>query len=395
MPLSKTPRAWQTLALEKWTACGSRGICEVVTGGGKTVFAEMCIDRYLRDVPDGQVAVVVPTLSLLDQWFVGLQDDLGLSSDLISTYSGEGCPKQPSTVNVLVLNTARRWAPEISLARPTFLVVDECHRAGSAVNSKVLDGQYSAALGLSATPYRQDGGLEARLVPALGPVFYEYGYNEAARDGVIASFDLVNVEIALSESEKLNHERISRRIAAELGRRSGADEGRVRRLALDRAAVVAQARMRIPVAVKVVDAHRGERAIVFHERVEAAEEIYRLLRDRGHMATIYHSGLDTGVRRDNLRQYRRGVFDVLVTCRALDEGMDVPETAVAVIASSTASDRQRIQRLGRALRQSRRKPKAVIITLFATEQERSRLEAEEQHLVEAESVIWQRAQMAE
>jgi len=36
-------RAWQEQALPKWIAEGHRGIVEVVTGGGKTVFALACI----------------------------------------------------------------------------------------------------------------------------------------------------------------------------------------------------------------------------------------------------------------------------------------------------------------------------------------------------------------
>jgi len=117
------------------------------------------------------------------------------------------------------------------------------------------------------------------------------------------------------------------------------------------------------------------------------------LLSRGHASAIYHSRLDPALRRDNLRQYRRGVFQVLVTCRALDEGIDVPETALAVIASSTASSRQRIQRLGRALRPSRAKSHATVATIFATEQERSRLATEERDLVEARTVTWEQAKV--
>jgi superfamily II DNA or RNA helicase len=155
-----------------------------------------------------------------------------------------------------------------------------------------------------------------------------------------------------------------------------------------RAGVSAQARMRIPVAVKIVEEHRGVRTIIFHERVSAAATLYKILKERNHSVTIYHSQIAPDWRRDNLRLFRQGMFDVLVSCRALDEGMNVPETAVAIIASSTASHRQRIQRLGRVLRPSRGKDKAVIYTLFATEQEKKRLNAEESRLEGVASVLW-------
>lgn len=387
-------RRWQHAAMEEWLASGQTGIVKVVTGGGKTVFAQACMSKFMAENPQGLVIILVPTLSLLDQWWVSLQEDLGVQEGEIALYSGGKKPAEPSPVNLLVINTGRTWAPRLALHGDALLIVDECHRAGSRVNALALEGSYRSRLGISATPEREtDEGFDDALVPALGPVIYEYGYNEAARDGVIAPFDLINVQVALSDTEQIKYESFSRRIGREMHRSSGGDEQKLKRLLLQRAQVSAQARMRIPVAVKLVERYPSQRALVFHERIDAAEEIHRLLLSRGHASAIYHSRLDPALRRDNLRQYRRGVFQVLVTCRALDEGIDVPETALAVIASSTASSRQRIQRLGRALRPSRAKSHATVATIFATEQERSRLATEERDLVEARTVTWEQAKV--
>jgi hypothetical protein len=59
--------------------------------------------------------------------------------------------------------------------------------------------------------------------------------------------------------------------------------------------------------------------------------------------------------------------------RALDEGFNVPETEVGIIATSTATPRQRIQRLGRVLRPTEGKNGATVYTLVATEPEIQRL----------------------
>jgi superfamily II DNA or RNA helicase len=128
--------------------------------------------------------------------------------------------------------------------------------------------------------------------------------------------------------------------------------------------------------------------IIFHERVSSANALYAILKKRNHSVCLYHSKIAPTWRRDNLRLFRQGVFDVLISCRALDEGMNVPETAVAVIASSTASQRQRIQRLGRVLRPARGKDKATIYTLFATEQERIRLANEAERLEGVAKILW-------
>jgi superfamily II DNA or RNA helicase len=66
---------------------------------------------------------------------------------------------------------------------------------------------------------------------------------------------------------------------------------------------------------------------------------------------------------------------------------------VAVIASSTASQRQRIQRLGRILRRAAGKSAATVYTLFATNEEKSRLEREAASLEGITHVTWQQGRV--
>ena len=104
--------------------------------------------------------------------------------------------------------------------------------------------------------------------------------------------------------------------------------------------------------------------------------------------TTYHSKLSGPLRRRNLQMFRKGMVDVLLTCRALDEGMNVPEAEVGIIASSTSSTRQRIQRLGRVLRPAPGKDSAKIYTLFITDKEEQRLIDEILTLSEVSSSTW-------
>ena len=232
------------------------------------------------------------------------------------------------------------------------------------------------------------------IVPALGDVLFEYGYDDAIRDGVIAPFDLVNVEVQLLPHERERYEELSKRASRLFGRHGTREdvEDQLSRTLQDRARVAASALMRIPVTVRLLDDHRGVRALVFHEYIDAAEQIYQQLTARNHSATIYHSKLNAAHRQENLRMYRRGTFDILVTCRALDEGVNLPETELAVVASATASRRQRIQRLGRVLRPAPGKDRALIYTLYTTVAERDRLYAEEQGRESgADSITWLRS----
>lgn len=367
----------------------------MVTGGGKTIFAEMCMLSFANKYPKGRIIIIVPTTALMDQWYVSLREDLGVPSDCISYFSGEEKSDKPNAVNLLVINTARSVATSLSQQSESFLIVDECHRAGSPVNAKALEGKHQATLGLSATPEREyDEGFERYIVPALGSPVYKYDYAEAHKDGVISPFKLVNVKVDMLADEQRRYDELSRRVAREFHREdkkaSHGGSERLKRLLQQRAAVSASATMRIPIAAKLVDLHKGHRTLVFHERVDKAEALNYILLKRQHSVTIYHSQIAPAVRRDNLRLYRAGIFDVLVSCRALDEGTNVPETEVAIIASSTASTRQRIQRLGRVLRPAAGKESAVIYTIYATEQEEQRLRDEATQMGRVASVEWRR-----
>lgn len=388
--LKTEPREWQMAARGRWLA-DHRGVASVVTGGGKTIFAFLCMEVFDREYSDGRYIILVPTITLLDQWYVSLREDFGVAESEIACFSSQEKTAKSAKINILVINTGRTMVRKLSQGTPSFLIVDECHRAGSPENAKALQGTFAAALGLSATPEREyDEGFQQHVVPALGPVIFEYDYVQASRDQVITPFDLINVKIDLLPHEQDEYEKLTRR-AAVLFRKLKTDpeaDSKLKRIFQNRAAISAQAKMRIPVAAKIADEHRGMRTIIFHERVSSANTLCAILKKRNHSVCLYHSKIAPNWRRDNLRLFRQGVFDVLISCRALDEGMNVPETAVAVIASSTASQRQRIQRLGRVLRPARGKSKATIYTLFATEQEKTRLTGEAAKLEGVADVLW-------
>ena len=216
---------------------------------------------------------------------------------------------------------------------------------------------------------------------------------QALEDGVIVPFDLVNVFVDMTPAEKLQYLGLTRTISRSF---RCYQQGNMSREVLNaqlrrRARLTSSSLQRIPVTVRLVEQARGNRTIVFHESIDAAERIVRVLLARNFNATIYHSKIAPEMRRDNLRLYRQAVFEVLVTCRALDEGVNVPETTVAIVSSSTSSVRQRIQRLGRVLRPAPGKQRARIYTVYMTKPEEERLLREVEYLSDAKSVTWMRS----
>jgi superfamily II DNA or RNA helicase len=394
--LLEQARDWQREALKEWQENGNRGIAEVVTGGGKTFFALLCMASICDEREEMCVAVVVPSLALADQWFVEIVETLGVDEDRVFQRSGNQPIPDQAEIVISVLNTARAHGLGFEDEAKVLLIVDECHRAGAPSSQQALEGEFVASLGLSATPERNDDGLADALIPKLGPIIYRYGYPEASKDGVITPFELKNVAVPLTAREGRKYENLTKKIAkAYQGFKAGnLDEDVLKALLRKRASLAARAKYRVPVAIALIEKARGRRAVIFHESIDAAEEITRELKLRGHSVAIYHSGIGLSLRRDNLRQFRSGRIDVLVSCRALDEGMNVPEAEIGIIASSTSSTRQRIQRLGRVLRPAEGKERAEVITLYATEVEERRLRSEEIDLIETASVSWERAILA-
>lgn len=378
-------RSWQLAALAEWKSAGHRGIVSVVTGGGKTVFALACIDE-LRPTA---TLIVVPTAALLEQWWEEAANYFDLSLDEINIITGTLRFRQ-GAINIAVLNTAAKLASRMK-GQKCLLIVDECHKAAATQFRSALDVESIGTLGLSATPERPyDEGLQEVLVPALGPVIYSYGYVEALHDHVIVPFELRNIVFELEPERQTEYDRLSKAIARSIARR-GPDAEETVALYLKRARVLNLSLNRIRLALRLVAANQGRRTLIFHEDIEACNLIHSVLGESGIRSGVYHSRMRLRARAIMLSDFRRGGIDVLVTCRALDEGFNVPETEIGIIAASTATRRQRIQRLGRVVRPAGGKTEASIFTLVATGPEIARLKEEETLLEGVATVTWSKA----
>lgn len=384
-------RDWQERALRAWKE-QRRGVVSVVTGAGKTRFALEAMSSHCdRASAPGVVLVVVPTVALVDQWHLEIAEYFDCDLDSVCRHSGSARPRDcgSSRFHLATINTARHVTEDLtSDGRSWMLVVDECHRAGSPENRRALVGRWKSTVGLSATPRREyDDFFEAHVEPALGSVIAEYSYLDALRDGVLTPFELVNVHVPMTDHEDDQIRQLNQQIARLAN--DPTDAERLRRVLRRRATVSQSVQLRVPVAIRLAVERAGNGTLVFHESIVGAERIRSGMAGQGLRVRSYHSNLSDPARLLNLRLFRSRQIDALVTCRALDEGFDVPTASVGIIAASTSSNRQRIQRLGRTLRKAEGKKLSTVYTLYCLETERSRLEREEKLLQGVASVRWQ------
>ena len=380
-------------ALASWSM-NMKGIAKVVTGGGKTSFALMCIEQYFSFHPKGSVLILVPSIALLDQWYVDILTETSLNDEDISIFGGGNSNHGKRKINISTLNTGRNAAKRL-LSSDDLLIVDECHKAASEENSKSISHTISHySLGLSATPERQyDDGFEDILIPKLGPLLIDYDYSKAKKDGVICDFALHNVKVKMSDEEEGKYNELTRKIAL-TSKKLGKDSIEYLNLCVKRREISNFSHLRIPTVCNLTSRISAKKTIIFHESIKSAEEIAILLNQRGHYALCYHSKLSDAIRRDNLIKFKTGTCDVLITCRALDEGANIPQAELGIIAASTKSERQRIQRLGRVLRKFSGKRIALIYTLYSTEAEQDLLLEESQGLEGLAEVKWLEAELS-
>lgn len=382
-------RRWQAKAFSAWKSRGRRGIVAVVTGGGKTVFALHCLREYRTTVPAATALIVVPTAALLDQWLEEAINYFDIPLREISILSGKKRIRQ-SRINIGVINTVAQLA-EHPPEEPVFLIVDECHKAGSPVFQQIFQIPSDASLGLSATPERPyDNAFHDVLVPHLGEVLFSYTYKEALEDGVIVPFTLNNVVFDFEPEEQEKYNKLTKGIQLAI-KKYGPESEEAIALMLKRSRLSNISLSRVRITLKIVARHPEKQILIFHEDIDACNLIYSVLKENNVSTGVYHSKIGLEERVSTLRSFRAGRIKVLVTCRALDEGFNVPETELGIIAASTATYRQRVQRLGRILRPSPGKSQAEIFSIVASVPEIRRLAEEAKDMEGIAEVKWTRA----
>ncbi|WP_264775299.1 DEAD/DEAH box helicase family protein [Deinococcus aetherius] len=370
-----TPYRHQQLALHAWKQAGRRGVVVLPTGAGKTFVAQLA----MRDTPRSTL-VCVPTLDLMHQWYSGLlaafpDADVGLLG---------GGSRDETPVLISTYDSAAIHAEQLA-GRYALQVFDEAHHLPSDFHRAVAElGLAPYRLGLTATPRRSDG-RELHLEDLIGRVVYHCAPDDLAGD-TLADYREVVIRVRLSPAEQRHYDDLIRtrndflrRNNIQLGSidgwkqfvmSSGTPQGRAAMLAHREARSLAYGTEgKLRVLEEVLANHPSDRTLIFTDDNAA---VYRISRDFLIPAITHQTPVKE--RHALLEKFRRGGYRILVTSRVLNEGVDVPEAAVAVVLSGTATEREHIQRLGRILRKAEGKSAVLyeVITEGTSEERVSR-----------------------
>jgi len=383
---------WQSECLDRWEQNAFRGIINAVTGSGKTVLALSAISHLEeKEMRDLRVKIVVPQTFLASQWKNEIRRQLGVPSTDIGVYSGKR-KEHTKKYMIYVINSARyslarHILTDLNNGNAILLIADECHHYGSVENNRIFDF-YNAieaespyyAMGLSATPEIAD--FRSIAIP-LGQEIYSYDLKRALYDKIISRFVLFNIKLNFSPSEREKYELFSldifkclaslrRRRPDLVGLRSGVFFAKLQKLTNEdgdcaqlaqtalalmhsRRTLCHMARERSECAIQIVKSLPPKsRIILFCERIQAATLLHTELSGLfNEQVGLYHSQMVENSRKTMLEQYEQGSLRILICCKALDEGLNIPSTDVGIIVSTSMSARQRVQRIGRMLRFSK------------------------------------------
>lgn len=406
---------WQKECIKAWQNNHYHGIVNAITGTGKTVmalYAARFLENHLSSAGPLRVKIVVPTLPLTTQWAIAMKHvlpDCQSARESPGLYHGEQTDDPNRKYMIYIINSARytlarHILSDIRNGYSVLLIADECHHYASTENRKIFDFLSAGfdltdryfSLGLSATPQVLD--YDTVLAPALGKEIFRYGFLEAARKNNICKFAVYQIALSFSPEEMAEYQELTDRLAktrsrllasnpslkyldhfrffSALRRMAGEKDNASRSLAAlflnlsyRRQGLNHMASARISCLLKLVRQLEPEtRIIVFGERIRQAEKAYRLLsKQYPNQVGCYHSQMSRQARKNALARFRDGSQRILISCRALDEGIDVPDAVVGIVLSGSSVSRQRTQRLGRILRLQRGKHAACLYYFYVQE----------------------------
>jgi superfamily II DNA or RNA helicase len=257
------------------------------------------------------------------------------------------------------------------------LVFDEAHHLPGEVYRQGAECAIAPfRLGLTATPERADG-KEIVLEQLVGPVVYQKSIKELSGD-ILADYEIETLPVAMCEEDFQLYTRARkfyRDFVEARGIRMSSRQGWPRFLAATnkseegrralkayrlqkQLALVHDAKMRA--LYELLERHHHERVLVF---TNDNDSVYRISEQALVPAITHQTPIKE--RKEILKGFNEGDYRVIVTSKVLNEGVDVPKAAVAVILSGSGSVREHVQRLGRILR--RHEDKRALLYELITE----------------------------
>lgn len=411
-PYIEGPRDYQKTAFDNWKKNNQQGLFAMATGTGKTITSLNCLLEIYNRLGYYKALILVPTISLVEQWEVECQK---FNFTNIIKVSSKSRTWKVSVANIRMLEMASsddklsyviiatyasfvrsNIFPELSKFPKTklLLIADEAHNMGSGqMISRLSEIPYHRRIGLSATPERQfDESGNRKLMEFFGCTdgyTFEYSMAEAIEKGALCRYYYFPHIVKLTEAEMVQYKELSIKIAKLMRLKDIDSEEMLKRLLLKRKRIIHKAENKAGILKDIINERKKEKgnlkftlvyvpegnkpddneADIFdtqdvidsdEETMHIIDEYTKIVRDVDSHVIVRQFTSTSKDREPMLKDFANGKIDVLTSMKCLDEGIDVPRSELAVFCASTGNPRQFIQRRGRVLRTHKDKHVALI-----------------------------------
>ena len=394
---------YQQEAIDKWINKGYRGIFDMATGTGKTYTGLGALTALSENLGHKLAAIIVcPYQHLVEQWVEDIEKFnimpiIGYSSSLQKDWKKRlenAVRDQKLKVKgkefFCFICTNATFSTDfvqkqlLKIRSDTLLMVDEAHNFGAPYLSCLLYEFYTYRLGLSATIERhEDEEGTAKLFSFFGEKCIEYTLERAIAEKKLTPYKYYPIVVTLDRDELEIYDNLSYEIAKciikdKYGKVKLSERGK--RLALQRARIVAGAREKLSALEKAILPYKNDKHILVYcgatkglqqnqdctdvddEDMRQIDEVTDLLGNKLHMeVSQFTSKEDVDEREILKREFSLGdTLKVLIAIKCLDEGVNIPMIKTAFILASTTNPKEYIQRRGRVLRLAKGKDYAEI-----------------------------------
>jgi DNA phosphorothioation system restriction enzyme len=388
VPNNLTLRTYQHQAVASWLENKGRGTLKMATGSGKTIIALVIAQELFQQIGLKVLLIVCPTQHLVSQWsrecqkfnlqpiiaMMGGNNWQGeLSNQLYNLQNSASAFLTIITTNATLISDGFQSQLKYFPAK-TLIVGDEAHNLGSKVIESCLPRNIGLRLALSATPERQydELGTEA-ILDYFGAILQpEFTLADAIKQGALARYLYYPVFVELTTAEALVYAQLTKRIGWTLNKNpSFQSNSSLTALLNRRSRLIATAANKLTCLKELMASRLNTSHTIFYcgdgyldDDTRQIDAVTHLLgKELGYRVNIYTADTTLEARERLRRQFESGELQGLIAIRCLDEGVDIPAIATAVILASSSNSRQFIQRRGRILRPHPNKQQA---TLFDT-----------------------------
>lgn len=349
-------RKWQNKA-EELLINKKKLLVEACTGSGKTFFTIKALKLLLKEKPKQSILIAVPTIILLEQWFLELKHN-GLFSDKVGLFYGE--VKEFAQITITTISSLEKVS-DLLWSQFNVIIFDEVHNMYSPKRLRLLDMPAEYKIGLSASIFNEKG-KHWKILEKFEYNLYTYDLKEAIKDNIVNRFIFHHIGVVIDDEKT---ERELEHISSEIGiiiRAAGgyhsymqlpdSNEAKLKayKLIKQRETIVYSHPNKLKQLVAICRQNRNKKIIIFNESNSVGQKIYFELLGEGFNCKVINSDVSKQKRVEYISQYQHSKFNILITTRMFDEGYNLPSIDVPIIFSGNSTKKQAIQRVGRGLR---------------------------------------------